>query len=481
MNARADVAVVDPAPALERLLDEQRGAFAAERHPSLAVRRDRLERLVRILTENEPALVRAVDGDFGHRAAQETRLAELAFVVAEARYALRNLRAWMRPRRVRTPLHLRPASARIVRQPVGVVGVIAPWNYPLQLALAPVVAALAAGNRVLLKPSELVPETSALLARLVAMHFRGDEWAVVQGDAAVGRRFASLPLDHLFFTGSTAVGRSVAAAAAVNLTPVTLELGGKSPAIFDRTADFARGARRLAHGKLFNAGQSCIAPDYALVPKACVETFVSAMRDAVRALYPGVARNPDYTSIVDTRHYTRLIALLEDARARGARVVPLGDAWAGDTDYPRRLAPALVLDVTGDMALMREEVFGPLLPVETYATQEDAIARVASRPAPLALYWFGDDRARLARVVRQTLSGAVAVNDTLWHFAHEGLPFGGIGASGSGSYHGEYGFARLSNEKPVFAASRLSPTRLLDPPYGATFERALALLRRTGA
>ena len=487
----APVEAVGQVDDLGRLLQLQREAFAHERYPDLRTRRDRLERLSRLVTRHEARIVAAIDRDFGHRSSHETRLAELYVVAAEARHAIRRLPRWMRARRVATPWHLLPAKARIVRQPLGVVGIISPWNYPVQLALAPAVAALAAGNRVMLKPSELAPSTSALLAELVGGEFREDEFAVVVGDAAIGRAFASLPFDHLFFTGSTAVGRSVAAAAAANLTPVTLELGGKSPAVFDVDADFKQGVRRLIAGKLLNAGQTCIAPDYALVPRGRVDAFVSAARAAACKLYPMVTSNADYSSIVNPRHYARLTALVDDARSRGARVIELDEAGSGDSPHPRldeagsndsphprRLAPTLVLDVNDDMAIMREEIFGPLLPVETYASLDEAIARVNARPHPLAMYWFGADGARCERALRETLAGGVTVNDTLWHFAHEGLPFGGVGASGSGAYHGEHGFARFSNEKAVFVQSRFAPTRLLQPPYGRVFERVLAQLRK---
>ena len=468
----------DHSVALGRLLDAQRRAFDAERYPDLRTRRDRLARLMQIVTQHEDALVAAVDRDFGHRSSHETRLAELYIVASEARRAIRRLPQWMKSRRVATPWHLLPARARILRQPRGVVGVISPWNYPVQLALAPVVAALAAGNRVMLKPSELTPATSALLAELVADRFGEDELAVAQGDAALGRAFASLPFDHLFFTGSTAVGRSVAMAAAANLTTVTLELGGKSPALFDADADFARGVPRLVVGKLLNAGQTCIAPDYALVPTARRDEFVAAVTACVGRLYPAVTANADYSSIVNPRHYARLVALVEDARSKGARIVTLGDPTGSAAEYPRRVAPTLLLDVTADMAIMREEIFGPLLPVEAYGALDDAIAKINQRPHPLAMYWFGEDRARCERLLRETLAGGVTVNDTLWHFAHDGLPFGGVGPSGSGAYHGEHGFVTFSNEKAVYIQSRLAPTRLLNPPYGRTFERVLAQLRR---
>ena len=474
MNAVTD----NPPASLERLLLVQRSAFEAERYPSVATRRDRLERLRRIVTQHESRFVAAIERDFGHRSAHETRLAELYIVGAEARHAIRRLSRWMKPRRVATPWHLLPASARIMHQPVGVVGIISPWNYPVQLALAPAVAAIAAGNRVMLKPSELTPATSSLLAELVSASFREDEFAVVEGDADIGQAFSALAFDHLFFTGSTAVGRKVAQAAAANLTPVTLELGGKSPAVFDATADFASSVPRLMVGKLLNAGQTCIAPDYALVPAARLDEFIAAATATVHDLYPQVSTNPDYTSIVNARHFARLTGLLDDARSKGARIMPLGEAGARTDATPRRLVPTLVAGVTDDMAIMREEIFGPLLPIETYSTPDDAIAKINARPHPLALYWFGADRRHCERMLRQTLAGGVTVNDTLWHFAHEGLPFGGVGASGSGQYHGEHGFVTFSKAKPVYAQSRFAPTRLLYPPYGRVFERVLALLKR---
>jgi coniferyl-aldehyde dehydrogenase len=477
MNAPADVSMADRAAPLARLLRLQRDAFNAERYPDLRIRRDRLARVAQIVARHEAALIAAVDRDFGHRSAHETRLAELHVVASEAHNAIRRLPRWMKARRVAPPLQPLAASVRIMRQPLGVVGVISPWNYPVALPLAPIVAALAAGNRAMLKPSELTPATSGLLAELVAAHFREDEFAVVEGDGATGERFASLPFDHLFFTGSAAVALRVAAAAANNLTPVTFELGGKSPAVFDRDADFARGVPRLIAGKLLNAGQACIAPDYALVPTPRLDEFVAATNAWLRRLYPSVVNNADYTSIIDPRHYARLISLVEDARSKGARILVLGDRPAGDSIYPRRLAPALVLDVNDDMAMMREEILGPLLPVETYTTLDDAIERIDAHPRPLAMYWFGDDRERCDYVLRQTVTASVTVNDTPWHFAHESLPFGGVGASGSGAHHGESGFATFSNEKPVHVQSRLAPTRWLDPPYAGRFERAFAQLR----
>jgi coniferyl-aldehyde dehydrogenase len=459
---------------LRHVFELQRAAFARERYPTLATRRDRLARLLNIVTVREKTLCAAIDRDFGHRSSQETRLAELYIVEAEIRHAMRHLRRWMRARRVATPLKFLPASAHILPQPLGVVGVISPWNYPVQLALAPAVGALAAGNRVLLKPSEVTPETSGLLKELVGREFAPDEFSVIVGNADVGEAFARLALDHLFFTGSTAVGRAVARAAAENLTPVTLELGGKSPALFDRDADLALAAPRLVAGKLLNAGQTCIAPDYALVPADRVDAFVAAVTTAARHLYPSFDDNPDYTSVVNERHHRRLLGLLDDASAKGAQIIALGQSGIAS----RKLAPALVVGVNGDMAIMREEIFGPLLPVEAYTTLDDAIAIINARPHPLAFYYFGADSARRERVLRNTLAGGVTVNDTLWHFAHEGLPFGGVGGSGFGAYHGERSFRTFSHEKAIFVQPRTASSWLLYPPYGKTFERMLALLKR---
>jgi coniferyl-aldehyde dehydrogenase len=469
---------IGDARALPQLFDAQRQAFSRDRYPSVAARRERLARLAALVADNEARFVAAVNADFGHRSAHETRLAELYIVQAEIAHAQKHLAGWMRPQRVPTPLHLLPARARIERQPLGVVGVISPWNYPVQLALAPALGALAAGNRVLLKPSELTPATSALLHELVARHFAPDEFAVVLGDAEVGKAFTKLPFDHLFFTGSTAVGRHVALAAADNLTPVTLELGGKSPALLAPDADLALAAPRLMSGKLLNAGQTCIAPDYALVPREMVDAFVAAVEAAARTLYPSYASNPDYTAIVNARHYERLAGLVADAAAKGARIVTLGPAGEASSAQSRKMLPTLILNANDSMNVMREEIFGPLLPVESYATLDDAIATINARPHPLAFYYFGRDGARCGKVLEETIAGGVTVNDTLWHFAHDGLPFGGVGASGAGAYHGEASFLTFSHRKPVFSQPRLAAAKLLYPPYGKTFETVLALLKR---
>jgi coniferyl-aldehyde dehydrogenase len=467
-----------PASHLRSVFDAQRQAFAHEMFPTLAARLDRLERLQRLIEDNEQQFIDAIGADFGHRSRHETIIGETFFVLAGIAQARKHLRGWMKQRRVRTSFHSLPGASSILPQPLGVAGIVSPWNYPLQLGLGPALAALAAGNRVMLKPSEITPRFSELLAQQVAQRFQPDEFAVITGDADTGRAFVQLPFDHLFFTGSTAVGRHVALAAAANLTPVTLELGGKSPVILDDQCDIADSARRIAAGKLFNAGQTCIAPDYALVPRAQVQAFADAFAQAVGQLYPTLERNPDYTSIVNDRHYARLQRLADEAREAGARVSEINPGGEPQPAGSRKMRPAILLGVTPQMAVMQEEIFGPLLPVLPYDRLDDAIAFVNARPRPLALYWFGRDKARAQRVLHETIAGGVTINDVLLHIAQENLPFGGVGDSGSGAYHGEHGFRLFSKEKPVFEQSRLAGTALTRPPYGKRTDALIATLKR---
>lgn len=467
-----------PTAALSGILERQRAAFIAEMNPSFAVRQDRLERLAAMNEKHASGIVEAIGADFGHRSAHETRMAELVLMGATIRHARRHLKGWMKVRRVPTALHYLPGSNRLMRQPLGVVGIVAPWNYPYQLSLTPAVAAIAAGNRVMIKPSELTPRFSELLRRIVGEYFAEEEIAVVIGDAHTGKAFTELPFDHLFFTGSTAVGRMVALAAAKNLTPVTLELGGKSPAILDPSSELATVAPRLAFGKLLNAGQTCIAPDYAFVPRDRIDSFVEHMQRAVAAMYPRLAANPDYTSIVSERHFARLQGLLEDARAKGAQIVTINPAAETFDPAGRKQPPVLVLGATPEMKVMQEEIFGPILPVLAYDRIEEAIAYINRHERPLALYWFGADGVSRDKVLNQTISGGVTLNDCIWHIAQEDQPFGGVGASGTGAYHGEWGFRTFSKEKPVFTQPRLNGMFLMYPPYGKTFERMLALLKR---
>ena len=469
---------ISPTEKLYATLEAQRSAFAGEMFPSLAARRERLDRLAAMGEKHAAQIVEAIRSDFGHRSAHETQMAELLVVGASIRHARRHLGAWMRTRRVPTAMHYRPGSNRLMRQPLGVVGIVAPWNYPYLLALGPAVGAIAAGNRVMIKPSELTPNFSALLQHIVAESFADEEMAVVTGDAQTGKSFTELPFDHLFFTGSTAVGKLVAQAAAKNLTPVTLELGGKSPAILDPSCDLAVAVPRLVFGKLLNAGQTCIAPDYAFVPNDRIDAFVELMHRAVADMYPRLGANPDYSSIVNDRHFARLQGLLEDAKSKGARIVEINPAGEAFDAAKRKQPPVLVLGTKPEMKLMQEEIFGPILPVLGYDRIEEAIAYVNRHDRPLALYWFGSDGANRDKVLAQTISGGVTINDCIWHIAQEDQPFGGVGASGTGAYHGEWGFRTFSKEKPVFIQSRLNGMFLMYPPFGKTIERMLALLKR---
>ena len=442
----------------------------------LTIRKDRLKRLGALLDRNRSNFEAVISEDFGHRSKHETRFAEAVIVEAAIKHASRHVAQWMAPRRVTTDLHFLPGSNRLVAQPLGVVGIIAPWNFPLMLSLGPVVGALAAGNLVMIKPSELAPRFSACLNNAVKERFDAEEIVVVEGGPAVSESFAALPFDHLLFTGSTRVGKFVAASAAKNLTPVTLELGGKSPAIIDRSADLAQAARRIAFGKLLNAGQTCIAPDYVLCPADLQEKFVELLFAAVATLYGSDPSNPDYTSIIDAAHYERLQRIIDDAAVKGARIERRADK-PEEWDSVRKFPPSLILATNDDMLVRREEIFGPILPVIPYAHREEAIAFVNARERPLALYWFGTDRKARRRVLQETIAGGVTVNDCLMHIGQERQPFGGVGASGSGSYHGEWGFRTFSKEKPIFYRSRLSWIDLLLPPYGRAFDQFFRLLR----
>jgi len=470
--------LTDPSPPLVRALERMRAAFLKDMMPSLATRRDRLARLALMTKRYAPDIMDTINADFGHRSRHETLIADLLAVDEAVRYAQRNLRDWMRPRRIPTDIKYRPGFNRLVSQPLGVVGVVAPWNYPYQLSMLPALGALAAGNRVMIKPSELAPRTAALMTRIVRESFADDELIVFPGDAAVGKAFTELPFDHLFFTGSTAVGRVVAQAAAKNLTPVTLELGGKSPVIVDVKGSFESIAPKIAVGKLFNAGQTCIAPDYALVPRERVDDFAIAMWHAMGVLYPTLAANPDYSSIVNERHYGRLEDLLADAKAHGARFVDVNPAGEMFDAAQRKLAPAIVLDVNDGMRIMREEIFGPLLPVVPYDTLDDALDYINARDRPLALYLFSDTRRGRERVLSNTVAGGVTVNGCLTHFAQEAQPFGGVGASGSGSYHGVHGFRTFSKQKAVYYQPRFGILPLLMPPYGKVLDRVYQWFQR---
>jgi coniferyl-aldehyde dehydrogenase len=464
---------------LKTLLQLQQDAFRSDMSPARAVRVHRLEHLSALIDAHSKRFAEAISSDFGSRSPTEVRITETLMLQSGIRHAIRHLPQWMKARRVSTAMAYRPGRSMIMRQPLGVVGIISPWNYPLQLALAPLIGALAAGNRALIKPSELTPAFSDALAAAISETFAPEVVSVVTGDASVGRLFAALSFDHLVFTGSTAVGREVAQAAARNLTPVTLELGGKSPAIVDSSCDLAGVIDRIAWGKLINAGQTCIAPDYMLVPRDDVDRFVQLLRNSMLSLYPKFRSNPDYSGIISDRHLKRLRELVDDARSRGATVIeiePVTDPAASSSG--RQLAPTLLLNVDDSMRVMSEEIFGPILPIVPYDSEEGALAYVNRRERPLALYWFGKDRAARDRILAGTIAGGVSINDTLLHIAQEKLPFGGVGASGQGHYHGEYGFRQFSKEKPVFIQSRFSGGGIIRPPYKPSIDRILNWISR---
>ena len=476
-STKEKVPTLDASRALHDTLARQRAAFLRDGPPTLKQRRADLKKLKDAILARHDAFVAALDADFGHRARQESQMLDLGSTIGGINYLHSNLRRFMRPERRHVAAIFKPASAKVVYQPLGVVGIVAPWNFPVSLSLTPLATALAGGNRAMLKPSELTPATTELLASTLAETFDEERVAVVTGDTEVGKAFSSLPFDHLFFTGSIPVGRAIMRAASENLVPVTLELGGKSPVIIDGDYPVRTAARRIAYGKCANGGQICTSPDYLLVPKDKTEDFVAAFRLEVDTLYPNIGANPDFTSIVNDRHVSRLTGLVEDAKAKGARVIEIGTRQLGDPQS-RKFPPVMLLDVTDKMAVMQEEIFGPILPVVPYDRLEDAIAYVNARPRPLALYFFSDDAEARQKVVERTTSGGVLINDTILHYAQDDLPFGGIGPSGMGAYHGFEGFKTMSHAKAVFAQARFNVVDLFRPPFGKAFDFLLNFMLR---
>jgi coniferyl-aldehyde dehydrogenase len=465
--------VPDAADTVAQAFAAMRSADAYRSDPPWPERARRLRALATLVREHRAAIAAAIEADFGRRPAEETDLLEVFPSLSAIRHALRHGRRWMRTRRRWAGFWFLPARTQLRPRPLGVVGIVVPWNYPLYLAVGPLTDALVAGNRVLLKMSEATPRFSALFAELIAKYFAADEVAVINGDAEVARAFAALPFDHLLFTGSTSVGHAVMRAAAANLTPVTLELGGKSPAIIGPEARFEHAVERIILGKLLNAGQTCIAPDYVLLPRARVTEFVERARGIVERMYPDIVANGQFAGIASDRHHARLCGLRDDAIAAGASAHVLANV-AGSTDA-RVFAPTVLTDVDASMQVMQHEVFGPLLPLLPYDSLDEALAYIGARPHPLALYLFDENRATVEAVLARVRCGGVCVNDTLLHIAQHGLPFGGIGASGMGAYHGEAGFRRFSHLLPVFRQSRWNFVGLLNPPFDNTFRR---LLRR---
>ncbi|SDK46555.1 coniferyl aldehyde dehydrogenase [Aliiruegeria lutimaris] len=447
------------------MLAAQRAAFLQAGAPDLNARRDALKRLKNAIRSESKRLQSAAMADFGNRAPVETSLIDLGPTVQAIHHMRANLKRWMAPKHRPVSWLMRPGRARVHYQPLGVVGIMSAWNYPVALTLVPLATALAAGNRAMIKPSELAPATADVLRDMLDGIFPQEEVAVLTGGADVAAAFSALPFDHLLFTGSTAVGRHVMRAAADTLTPVTLELGGKSPVILAPDADLDLLARDLAFAKTVNAGQTCIAPDYLLALRDQVEPLSEALIAKIRESFPGGLADPNLTTIISERHLARLRDLLEDARAKGARIVEAFPAGSNSA-HPRALSPALVLDATPEMRIMQEEIFGPFLPVIARESVADSIDFVNARPRPLALYIYGKDRAAVDNVLQRTTSGNVTVNGCMLHYAVESLPFGGVGDSGIGAYHGVEGFRRLSHAKGSFHPGKRHVSRLLHSPYG---------------
>ncbi|WP_295717605.1 coniferyl aldehyde dehydrogenase [uncultured Halovibrio sp.] len=458
---------------ISRAFSAQREAFRAQPMPSGTERREHLKRLKRVLLANQDALCDAISEDFGGRSRDETLLAEIMPSIQNINYSLSHLSSWMKPEKRKVHVLFQPARNEVHYEPLGVVGIMVPWNYPLFLAAGPLTAALAAGNRVMLKLSEFTPATSAMLERLLHETFPSDLVTVINGEADVAQAFSSQPFDHLLFTGSTPIGRMVMKAAAENLTPVTLELGGKSPAIISREVPMKDAAERIAFGKCINAGQTCVAPDYILCPRDRVNSFVDSFRSAVARMYPTIKDNPDYTSIINERQHERLTGVLDDARGKGADIIQInpGNEYFGEDT--RKLPPHLVLGATQDMQVLQDEVFGPLLPIVAYDQLEDALDYVNSGPNPLALYYFGYDRSEQRRVREQTHSGGMCINDTLVHVGQDDLPFGGVGHSGMGAYHGREGFVTFSNARGVMSKQRLNSGKAIHAPHGTLLHRVI--------
>ncbi|MBA3810634.1 MAG: coniferyl aldehyde dehydrogenase [Caulobacteraceae bacterium] len=465
---------------MDALLGRQKAAHLQDGAPSADRRIERLDRCIGLLVDNRGEIEEALNVDFGARSREATAFADVASSIGTLKHAKTHLKAWMRAeKRKTTPalLGLFGARAQVRFQPKGVVGIISPWNFPVNLTFTPLAGVLAAGNRAMIKPSELTPATSDLMARMFGSVFSPEEIAVVTGGPDVGQAFASLAFDHLIFTGATAIARHVMRAAAENLTPLTLELGGKSPVIVGRSADLKTAAARIMNGKTLNAGQICLAPDYVIVPVDRMAAFVGEAEGAARRMFPTIRDNPDYSAIVSQRHYERITGYIDEARAGGARVLEIKPDGEDLTQQEhRKIAPTLIIDPTDDMKVMQEEIFGPVLPVKGYAAVDDAIAYVNAHDRPLGLYYFGDDADERERVLSGTTSGGVTVNDVVFHVAQEDLPFGGIGPSGMGSYHGFDGFAEFSHKRAIYTQLKndLPQLRALRPPYGAAIRKYLA-------
>lgn len=454
---------------MRRIVEAQKKAHITEGTPSYAIRVDRINRCIALISDNQEEILDALQADFGNRSRTSSLFSDVVASINTLKHSRRKMRGWMRKskRSVAFPFNLLGAQAYVKYQPLGCVGNCVPWNFPFSLAFAPLASIFAAGNRCVLKPSEFTPNCSMLLKRLVEQYFDQTELAVVTGGPKTGAGFSALPFDHLLFTGATNIAPHIMRGAAENIVPVTLELGGKSPVLISDTAPMKQAVDRIMFGKTMNAGQICLAPDYIMLPSGKVDEFVSLAQDSVAEMFPTLKDNPDYTSTINERHFTRLNGYLRDAKTKGAEIVeinPAAESFNQQEHY--KIPPTLLLNVDDSMKVMKEEIFGPLLPIKTYDTIDDAIDYVNDHDRPLALYYFGHDRAEEKRVLNETVSGGVTVNDVLSHVMQDDLPFGGVGPSGSGAYHGLEGFRNFSHAKSVYRQTRVEKLMaMMRPPF----------------
>ncbi|MGL5395557.1 MAG: coniferyl aldehyde dehydrogenase [Shewanella sp.] len=471
MNMATDPTKISP---LTELLQRQRASYLAAPNPDYAIRKERLTRLKTALLNYQQPLVEALSQDYGHRSTDDSLISDIMPVVNNINYSLKNLKKWLKPSRRHAGILLAPAQVKVHYQPLGVIGIIVPWNFPVMLSIGPLVTAIAAGNHAMLKLSEFTPATNKVIKQLLAEVFDESHVAVVEGEADVAAQFSALPFDHLLFTGSTTVGRHVMRAAANNLTPVTLELGGKSPVIIAPDMPLEIAVERMIYGKCLNAGQICVAPDYVLCPNAKVSDFIQAYQAKFLAMYGEVAKNKDYGSIINARQFDRLMAVLEDAKTKGAKIISASNEAIDSQN--RKIPTQLITQTTEDMLLMQEEIFGPLLPIIGYDTLDEAISYINLRARPLALYVMSFDEANQQKILQQTHSGGVCINETVFHVAADDAPFGGIGPSGMGHYHGKEGFLTFSHAKTVLIRGRFNTGKFVHPPYGSFIQRMLMKL-----
>jgi coniferyl-aldehyde dehydrogenase len=464
-----------PTTGMAGILAKQKAAHIRDGIPSLAKRIEWLDKSIDLLVTYGDELNDAMSQDFGHRSKDQSALTDIAGSIGALKHAKKHTAKWMRPdkRKPEFPLGLLGSKAEIQFQPKGVIGVISPWNFPVNLTFTPLAGVFAAGNRCMIKPSEFTEATSEVMRKAIAQYYSEEEVAVITGGPDVGAEFTKLPFDHILFTGATSVARHVMRAAADNLVPLTLELGGKSPVVLGRSADLQKAANRIMAGKTLNAGQICLAPDYAFVPKEKTSEFVAAATKAVETMYPtGLKDNDDYTSIVNQRHYDRIMGYIDEAKSKGAQVVeinPMGENFAQQPHH--KIPPHIIVDPSDDLSVMQDEIFGPILPIKSYSDTKQAVDYINAHDRPLGLYYFGEDAAEKDLVLNNTTSGGVTVNDVVFHVAQEDLPFGGVGPSGMGSYHGREGFLEFSHKKAVYTQTGSEMLAMMRPPYGATYRK----------